>query len=123
MTKPVLGRLLIYTKKLDEMTDFYVRHFGYTASHDPDDRIIELCPPDGGMTLLLHLAAKSQKDGQAMVKLVFDVADVAGFCAQAAQSGLVFGALHKGHGYTFANTKDPAGNSISVSSRAFAAKG
>jgi predicted enzyme related to lactoylglutathione lyase len=55
-----------------------------------------------------------------MVKLVFDVEDVEAFCAQARARGLKFGALHKGDEYVFANAKDPSGNSISVSSRAFA---
>ncbi len=55
-----------------------------------------------------------------MVKLVFDVEDVPAFCAEAAKNGLVFARPFKGDGYVFANAKDPAGNPISVSSRAFA---
>ena len=117
---PPLGRLIIYTKKLEEMTQFYTRHFGYTAHTDEADRLIELRPPNGGVVLLLHPAAKGQKEGQVLVKLVFDIPDVAAFCTQAAARGLFFSKPHKAEGYIFANCKDPAGNPVSVSSRAFA---
>ena len=41
---------------------------------------------------------------------------------RAAAQGLAFGAIHKGDGYAFANAKDPAGNPVSVSSRAYRRK-
>jgi predicted enzyme related to lactoylglutathione lyase len=116
---PSLSRLILYTKRLPEMIDFYGAHFGYTPRHIAGDRIVELLPPTGGAVLLLHPAAKSQKEGQVLVKLVFDVEDVEAFCAEARLKGLEFGALHRGDGYVFANAKDPSGNNICVSSRAF----
>lgn len=68
---------------------------------------------------MIHPAGKAQKMGQSLVKMVFDVEDVAAFCARCAGEGLEFGPLHQADGYVFANAKDPCGNSISVSSRAF----
>ncbi len=68
---------------------------------------------------MLHPASKGQKPGQALVKLVFDVEDVEGFCAESKTRGLAFGPLHKADGYMFANAKDPSGNTVSVSGRAF----
>lgn len=115
---PPLGRLVIYTKKLDEMAAFYCRHFGYTRHDRPGDRIVELTGP--GIPLMLHPAGARQKEGQPLVKLVFDTPDVTAFCEKAAANGLTFGKEHKADGYTFANAKDPGGNSIQVSSRAFA---
>ena len=50
------------------------------------------------------------------MKLTFDVPDVTEFCAT---SYIPFGKIHKADGYQFANTKDPSGNSVSVSSRAY----
>jgi hypothetical protein len=47
---------------------------------------------------------------------------VPAFCAALAKKGLSMGKVHKGDGYVFANAKDPSQNSISVSSRAFAAR-
>ena len=58
--------------------------------------------------------------GQTLVKLVFDVEDVQGFCQLASKRGLQFGTIHHADGYSFANAKDLANNSVSVSSRAFA---
>lgn len=116
---PSINRIVIYTKKLEEMVSYYTRFFEYTAHHDDTDRIVELRPAANGLTLLLHPAARGQKDGQSLVKLVFDVENVEGFCRDMAVRGLEFGPIHHGNGYAFANTKDPSGNSISVSSRAY----
>ena len=69
--------------------------------------------------VLLHPAASSQKEGQVLIKLVFDVRDVGKFCREAKKKGLVFGVEHKADGYTFANCKDPSKNSISISSRVY----
>jgi predicted enzyme related to lactoylglutathione lyase len=114
-----LNRVLLYVKDIDAVAQFYTRHFGYVRQDDPDDRITELVPQTGGVRIMLHPAAKSGRTGQTQVKLVFDVADVTGFCDQTARDGLVWGPVHRADGYEFANAKDPAHNSISVSSRAF----
>ncbi|WP_298936995.1 VOC family protein [uncultured Ruegeria sp.] len=119
MNSPPLTRLILYTKRIDQMVRFYETHFGYTACQIEGDRIIELKPGSSGAHLLLHLAGRGARGGQAAVKLVFDVVDVPAFCAQALQKGLTFGAIHQADSYQFANAKDPSGNSVSVSSRAF----
>ena len=51
---------------------------------------------------------------------MFDVEDVERFCSDAKTRGLDFGPVHRADGYIFANARDPSGNSVSVSSRAFA---
>lgn len=114
-----LGRLVIYTSKIDQMADFYAKHFGFSVLRADDDRIVELRAHSSGMALLLHPAAAKQKEGQVLVKLVFDVEDVPAFCEAARADGLDFGKVHKAGGYEFANAKDPSKNSIQVSSRAF----
>ncbi|MGY9049991.1 hypothetical protein P775_24100 [Puniceibacterium antarcticum] len=118
MTTP-LGRIILYTKKTEEMVAFYSRHFGFTAHQRDGDHIVELIPQGAGISILLHPAAKAQKAGQSVVKLVFDVEDVETFCQFAKERGLLFGSIHHADGYVFANAKDPSDNSISVSSRAF----
>lgn len=112
-----LGRLVLYTKCLPDMVAFYRDHFGYSERSREGDRITELVPPGTGATLLLHPAARGQRVGQAQVKLVFDVDDVTRFAEVSATRGLVFGPVHDGGGYEFANTKDPSGNSVQISSR------
>ncbi|MEM6760006.1 MAG: VOC family protein [Pseudomonadota bacterium] len=117
MSYPPLARLTLYMRKMHEIVAFYALHFGYTAWGDPADRIVELRPPGPGAILHLHPMAKGQKAGQVLVKLGFEVDDVPTFIAQAATRGLRFGKPFRGDGYLFANAKDPAGNSISVTSR------
>lgn len=118
---PILGRILIYTRHMPEMVAFYQTHFGYVAGQTPGDRIIELTAPDGlGVAILLHRAAKGQKQGTSAVKLVFDVENVELFCRQARDHGLEFGPIHHADGYVFANARDPSGTPISVSGRSFA---
>ena len=116
---PPLGRLVIYTHKVDELAAFYARHFGDEILRSETDRIVELVPRQGGAGLMLHPAGARQKDGQVMVKLVFDVEDVAAFCEAAKARGLIFSRIYKTEDYEFANAKDPAKNSIQDSSRAF----
>lgn len=78
-------------------------------------------PQGGGAEILIHQVAKSLKLGSAALKLSFSVPDVDRFVATAAAAGLDFGTIHRARGYAFANTKDPDGNSISVSSRQYRA--
>lgn len=117
---PSLNRIMLYVRNIENTCDFYGRHFGLLAEFTDGDRVVELKSPQGGAIVMVHQAAKSVKTGQASVKLVFDVEDVDGFKAQCAANGLEFGATHKADGYSFANVKDPDGNSVSISSRAFA---
>ena len=101
------------------MADFYAKHFGFSVFRADNDRIVELSAQNSGIALLLHPAVAKQKEGQVLVKLVFDVEDVSAFCEAAKADGLDFGKIHKAGGYEFANAKDPSKNSIQVSSRAF----
>ena len=49
------------------------------------------------------------------MKLIFDVVDVAAAKNEQAEKGLIFGTIHHGPGYQFANACDPAKNLISIS--------
>ncbi len=118
---PLFTSVTIYTRHIPEMVAFYSRLFGYTAFQRPGDRIVDLRPPGAGTAIRLHSAAKGQKQGQALVKLNFDVDDVPAFARAAKALGLAFGPLHDGMGYVYANAKDPSGNSISISGRGSAA--
>jgi predicted enzyme related to lactoylglutathione lyase len=110
---------VIYARDLEATVSFYEKNFGFKVLRASDDRIVELVNDDGGGRIMVHQAAKSVKQGQSTVKLVFAVEDVAGFCAARAADGLDFGPLHEADGYVYANARDPSGNPISVSSRAF----
>ena len=114
-----LSRVVLYARDVEKTVTFYQLHFGFGVLRLPGDRIVELVATAGGANLMVHPAAKGVKAGQVTVKLVFDVEDVAGFCEASARKGLVFGKVHPADGYAYANAKDPCGNNISVSSRAF----
>ena len=115
-----LGRILLYVKDVESMALFYKDHFGFRLLREEGDRIVELeSPTDSACNIMLHPLAKGRKAGQTLVKLLFDTEDVEGFCAISKKKGLKFGKIFYANGYSFANAKDPAGNSISVSSRHF----
>ncbi len=114
-----LGRLVIYAKDVAATVSFYETHFGFRALRLPGDRIVELVSQKGGANIMVHAAAKPARMGQTTVKLVFDVADIKGFCDESRRRGLVFGPEHQADGYSYANAKDPSGNAIQISSRAF----
>ena len=116
----MLSQVVLYVKKLEAVEAFYGDLFGYQAFRRDGDRIVELIPDGPGARIMLHRAAKSAKQGQAQAKLAFRVDDVEGFCAKAAGLGYPFGPIHDGGGYTYSNRKDPAGNSVQVTSRPLA---
>jgi len=117
-----LTQILIYAKDMQKTSNFYTRYFGFIAQADSDGRIIELISQNGGAHILIHQAGKGVKIGQATVKLVFDVEDIEEFKKKCAKSGLEFGSTHQADDYSFANTKDPDKNSVSISSRRFRKK-
>jgi predicted enzyme related to lactoylglutathione lyase len=118
---PPISSVILYVKDVAKVAAFYERHFGYTPETGalPGWRVLSR---GEGCTISLHQAARTQKSGAA-IKLVFAVADVPAFVARQSKLGLKFGAIHQADGYVFANAKDPANNSISVSSRSFRIRG
>ena len=114
-----LDTIIIYARNPIAMATFYCRYFDYHSSGIMEEGLITLSPTTAGATLLIHQAAKSIKLGHAGLKLMFSVEDVEAYKAKSAALGLEFGSTHQAQGYCFANVKDPDGNSISISSRAF----
>jgi len=111
-----VSRVILYVKDVANIAAFYQRHFSMTPLPDATDGWIELSSGEGGCNIALHKAASSQKSGAA-IKIVFGVADVDAFKNAREAEGLAFGPVHRHGDFAFANSKDPAGNSIQVSSR------
>jgi predicted enzyme related to lactoylglutathione lyase len=109
-------RVILYVKDIPKVAAFYERFFGLRPLPGDEKGWLELAGPAGGCTIALHQASVAQKTGAA-VKIVFGVEDVAGFKAAAERLGLKFGVVHEAGSHSFANAKDPAGNSIQISSR------
>lgn len=115
MTTAILNTIIIYAKDMQRTAQFYQQHFGLISTGEIVDGLIELSA-ESGVQILIHQVAKSIKLGQVAVKLSLSVTDVEQFIQY---STLNFGKIHQAKGYQFANTKDPDGNSISISSRAY----
>jgi predicted enzyme related to lactoylglutathione lyase len=116
MSGPQIARVILYVKDIPKVAAFYERYFAMQRLPGASTGWLELASGSGGCTIALHQASVAQKSGAAM-KLVFGVADVKGFKRAKELEGLKLGVVHEAEGFEFANGKDPAGNSISVSSR------
>ena len=114
-----LNVIVIYARDMQRTADFYRKFFGFLSSGEVVERLIELASADGGAGILIHQASKGIRLGQAAVKLSFSVRDVEAFKRQSSKLGLKFGATRAANGYSYANAKDPDGNSVAISSRAY----
>jgi predicted enzyme related to lactoylglutathione lyase len=120
---PSISRVILYVKDIEKVALFYQTFFGMKRIESEEPGWLELKSQSGGCLVALHQASKAQRSGSA-VKLVFGVKDVQAFKEAVASRGLKFGPVHivrNGLGHEFANAKDPAGNSISISNRGMAA--
>jgi catechol 2,3-dioxygenase-like lactoylglutathione lyase family enzyme len=111
-----LARIILYVRDIEKVAAFYRKHFGLKPFGAAEDGWLEIGSPNGSCSIALHQAAASQKRGSE-IKIVFGVKDVRKFRAEREAAGLKFGVVHKSEGHEFANARDPAGNSIQVSSR------
>ena len=115
--KPLpIARIILYVRDIQRVAAFYQKHFGLKPMPGAEEGWLEMGSPKGGCSIALHQAAASQKRGSE-IKIVFQVKDVRAFRTERAAAGLKFGVVHKSVGHEFSNAKDPAGNSIQVSSR------
>jgi predicted enzyme related to lactoylglutathione lyase len=111
-----IARVILYVKDIPTVARFYQTHFGMTPLPSKEEGWQELMGDAGGCQIALHRASARQKSGTA-VKIVFGIADVRRFVEERAAAGLNFGPIHEPGAFMFANAKDPAGNSIQISSR------
>lgn len=108
-------KIAFYVRDIPKVADFYARHFGFAVRYNRKSDKAILTPSGDGCRLVLLQSSKGQKPGQSLVKLIFDVDDVAAAREAFAKDGLVFGPIHQEPGYRFANARDPAKNPISIS--------
>lgn len=116
MQPVAVTRVILYVRDIAKVGAFYQKHFGFKVLPETEVGWREMASAAGGCTIALHQAAVSQKRGSE-IKIVFAVSDVRAFKAQQAALGLKFGVVHEAPHHEFANAKDPAGNSIQISSR------
>jgi predicted enzyme related to lactoylglutathione lyase len=112
-----IARIILYVRDIPKVAAFYQLHFGLKPLPGvAEPGWLELGAPNGGCSIALHQASTAQKRG-AEIKMSFGVKDVRAFKAACEAKGLKFGVVHAVNGFEFSNAKDPAGNSIQISSR------
>ncbi|HEV7220913.1 MAG TPA: VOC family protein [Terriglobales bacterium] len=118
-SSPRITRVILYVKDIPRVAAFYQQFFSMRPLPGATADWLELTDSSAGCSIALHKASVAQKSGAAM-KLVFGVADVRTFKNIKERQGMKFGVVHEADGVVFANAKDPAGNSIQISSRGLA---
>jgi predicted enzyme related to lactoylglutathione lyase len=113
-----VSRVILYVKDVARVAAFYQQHFGMKPLPGSEEGWVELSSGKRGCNIALHKAASSRKSGAA-IKIAFGVSNVRQFIAEREAEGLRFGPIHSPGEFEFANAKDPAGNSIQISSRGF----
>jgi predicted enzyme related to lactoylglutathione lyase len=111
-----IARIILYVQDIEKVAAFYQKHFGLKSLGAAERGWLEIGSPNGSCSIALHQAAASQRRGSE-IKIVFGVKDVRKFRPEREAAGLKFGVVHKSRDHEFCNAKDPAGNSIQVSSR------
>jgi predicted enzyme related to lactoylglutathione lyase len=111
-----IARVILYVKDIPKVAGFYQRHFGMQPLPSQTKGWLEMAGHPSGCNIALHQASSAQKSGAA-IKIVFGVEDVRKFKSEREAEGLKFGPIHEAGDFEFANAKDPAGNSIQISSR------
>jgi predicted enzyme related to lactoylglutathione lyase len=117
-----IARVILYVRDIEKVAAFYQKYFGLKPLPGTEDGWLELGSPNGTCSIALHRAAASQKRGSE-IKIVFGVEDVRKFRAEREAAGLKFGVVHTSGDHEFCNARDPAGNSIQVSSRGMSSRG
>ncbi len=116
MNEPQIARVILFVRDVPKVAAFYERFFHMHPLAGGSAKWIELASASGGCAIAVHQASVGQKSGAA-IKIVFGIAEIRAFKAVAEQNGLKFGVVHEVDGFEFCNAKDPAGNSIQISSR------
>jgi predicted enzyme related to lactoylglutathione lyase len=116
MTATPIARVILYVRDIPNVAAFYQTHFGFEPVPGDGKGWLELASPSDECCIALHQASTGQKRGSE-IKIVFWVEDVRKFKREREARGLKFGVVHEAKGFQFSNAKDPAGNSISISSR------
>ncbi|MBL6853395.1 MAG: VOC family protein [Alphaproteobacteria bacterium] len=105
------ARVILFTRQIDKMTEFYRDVMGLkVVTNDPGWRELDA----GGITIALHSGPPSP--GRKGPKIAFLAKDVAKAREALNKRGAKFGKVSEGQ-YHLCNGKDPDGNPIQLSNR------
>ena len=114
--KARISRIILFVEDVPGVAAFYQRHFGLEPLGPGEEGWLEL-RADGCNLALHHGKLPPGQRSRSPAKIVFAVRDVPAAVKEFAAGGLKFGKIFEWNGITFADTKDPAGNPIQISSR------
>jgi predicted enzyme related to lactoylglutathione lyase len=111
-----ISRIILFVEDIPKVAAFYQQHFGLEPLGPEEEGWLELRAE--GCNLALHRGKlPAGQRSRSPAKIVFAVRNVHEAVQQLTASGLKFGKVHEWNGFAFADTKDPAGNPIQLSSR------
>jgi catechol 2,3-dioxygenase-like lactoylglutathione lyase family enzyme len=111
-----ISRIILFVADVPKVAAFYQLHFGLEPIGPAEDGWLELRAE--GCNLALHRGTRpAGKGSHSPAKIVFAVSNVHAALADFAKTGLKFGKVFEWNGFAFADTKDPEGNPIQISSR------
>jgi|GEM_PF-523108 len=111
-----ISRIILFVADISKVAAFYQRHFGLEPMGGEEEGWLELRAE--GCNLALHRGQRPKGTrAYSPAKIVFAVRDVPTEVARLTEAGLKFGKLFEWKGFAFADTKDPEGNPVQISSR------
>ncbi len=111
-----ISRIILFVADVPRVAAFYQRYFGLEPIGPEEEGWLELRAE--GCNVALHRGkAPAGKRSHSPAKIVFAVKDVREAMKQLTADGLKFGKVHDWNGFSFADTKDPEGNPVQISSR------
>jgi len=113
--KSRISRIVLFVKDVEGVAAFYQKHFGLEPVGEPEKGWLELGA--GGVNLALHKAHGPSSGADSPVKICFECADVHAQVAAFEAEGLKFKKIFDWNGFSFADTVDPEGNPVQISSR------
>ena len=111
-----ISRIILFVADVPKVAEFYERHFGLEAIAPEEDGWVEL-RADGCNLALHHRKLPCGTRSHSPAKIVFVVSNVHEACVRFKKEGLKFGKVFEWNGFAFADTTDPEGNPIQISSR------
>jgi len=111
-----MSRVILFVTNVTEVSEFYVRFFGFEALPGASSDWVELAGE--GCNLGIHKARGGSSSGaDSPAKIVFYCADVPEAKKEFEAQGLKFGKIMEFGDMRFSDAADPAGNPIQISNR------
>ena len=110
-----LARVIIFTRDVGRLVDFYTSHFGLKVGGEPDEGWTELNA--GGCNLAFHKTSETRGDNDPGIKFVFGSDDVPAEKLRLEGLGIKMSKVFEFGDIRMCDGRDPDGNRFQISSR------